>query len=578
MKYLLALKVAFCSCLILEPVHAGLVGGSFAPGEGSAIRDITAREDGTIVACGALGESAKTANANTLLSGDHRTGVHGFVAEFSADLSELNWLSVFPAGCIQPNRIALGPDGTIAIGGKHLGGLAVLDQKQENWNKSTGALAKLDAGGTKVLWVSPGGPNQGEITGLDVDKQGRVFFAAGTRIRSAANYLLRKNGETGANEPWAGDKWCVYLHDNQEALLAPGQYFAFYRKAKDQSENGFGYDYDGKERGWGPTTFGIQGLRIGGNVCVLPDGDIIVSSGLQYSFRVNKRVAPKPPAPEPKSELDSLLDGDTKETNPILDPVQPLKKEKAQPEGNLRKGKSFPAFDYFLARYSPDGELRWSTNLYQPRDGVHTPDQKPIDLTYDPDSDSIYALVRQHGSNVYRFKGVLVGDTGNLMISWLGKVDAKTGTLQEGWYFQNNRHGKFRDHGIPKSPPYPKLAGNALKRVRVGTRGQVYVAGSGAPATWTSAGALQAWPADQTGGGNGVVLRLSSDLKSVGYATCLFTDAEKTFVPWGLAVTERGVVMAGKGSFSGVLADKIRKPDWATDGTQEGCLLIGLMK
>lgn len=573
------LTAALGCCLISAPVHGELVGGSFASGEGSAIRDIVARADGTIVACGILGEDAKVNGANALLSGDHGAGIRGFVAEFSGDLSKRNWLSIFPAGCIQPNHIALGPDGSIAIGGKHLGGLAKLDSKKENWSKSQGALVKLDAGGRKLLWVSPGGPNQNEITGLDVDKQGRVYFMAGSRVRSASNYILRKNGETGKNELWAGEKWCVYLHTNQAPLKAEGQYLAYYAKARNQSEEGFGYDYDGREKGWGPVQFSLKGFRIGGEVQVLPDGDIVVSSCLQYDFRVNKRVAPKPPAPKPKSELDALLDGDKrKERMPAPDPVENAKKAELEPEGNLRKGKSFPAFDYFLARYSPDGELRWSTNLYQTGDSVHTPDQKPIDLTYDSASDSIYALVKQHGSNVYRFKGQLVGDTGNLMVSWLGKVDAKTGTLQEGWYFQNNRHGKFHAHGIPKSPPYPKLAGNALKRVKVSRGGKVYVAGSGGAMTWTSEDALQAWPKDQTGGGHGALLQLSSNLDRVDFATCLFTDAETKFAPWGLAVTEQGIVLAGSGSFSGALAGKSRKANWATKGTQSGCLLIGLMK
>lgn len=96
--------------------------------------------------------------------------------------------------------------------------------------------------------------------------------------------------------------------------------------------------------------------------------------------------------------------------------------------------------------------------------------------------------------------------------------------------------------------------------------------------TWTSEDALQAWPEGQTGGGQGALIQLSPNLDAVDFATCLFTDAETTFVPWGLAVTEQGVVLAGSGSFSGALAGKTRKANWASSGTQSGCLLIGLMK
>ena len=265
--------------------------------------------------------------------------------------------------------------------------------------------------------------------------------------------------------------------------------------------------------------FYLTGFRHGGQVLILPGGDILVSGCLQYDFRENPRK-----------------------------------------DGTVTKGKKFPAFDYFLARYSSEGEIRWSTNLYQPGDSIHTPDQKPLDLAYDPKNDSIYALVKQHGSNVYRFKGNLAGDTGNLTISWLGKVDAKTGTLQEGWYFQNNRNGQFENNGIPKSPPHPKLAGNALTRVAIGADESVYLAGAGAAHTWTTKNALQAWPEDQDGGGEGALLSLSPDLATVNFATCLFTDTETNFSPSGLAVTKAGIIVAGSGSFSGELAENQKPP------------------
>ena len=556
-----------------------LVGGGFGAGPGSEIRDLAARPDGSIVACGTLGGKSpipKAGKTEHLFTGQHDTGIRGFVAEFSADLSRLKWISVFPTDSIQPTRMALGKDGSIAIGGKHLGQLADLDSKKENWTKSTGALAKLSPDGNQVLWVSPTGPNQEAVTGIDVDDQGRVYFMAGSRVRSAANYLLRKNGKTGANEPWEKTGWCVYLHRNQEALKAEGQYIAFYDKARNQSEDGFGFDYDG-EGGWGPVGFSLQGFRIGGNVRVLPDGDVLVSSGLQYDFRVNERVAPKPKAARPKSELDSLLDGDAKKPKLEEKPEKITNPKQKEESGPIRKGKSFPAFDYFLARYSPDGDLRWSTNLYQSGDSVHTPDQKPIDLAYDAGSDTIYTLVKQHGSNIYRFKGQLVGDTGNLMISWLGKVDAKTGALAEGWYFQNNRLGDFGPNGIPQSPPYPKLAGNALRRVAIGPGGSIYLAGSGGAQTWTTDNALQAWPKDQAGGAQGVLVELSRDLEKVRRATCLFVDAEETFAPHGLVVTEKGIILAGRGSFGGELAKKATQPNWSERKATSGCLLFAIL-
>lgn len=535
MKALIAVLLLSLTQLYATP----MTGARFGIGEGSEIRDLRTTPTGILVACGQLGAAASPPKTtlHKLLAGDHQKGSRGFVAAFAPDLSTCIWFALFPADTIAPKQLAIGTDGSIAIGGKHLGGLAEQDTKTENWGKSDGALAKLNAAGTKVLWVSPGGPNQGEVTGLAMGRDGHVYFTAGSKVRSAANYLLRKNGTTGANENWAKsgkdgtESWCVYLHTNQEPLKREGQFLAFYDKAKTHNEEGHGYDYDGKG-GWGPVRWSLKGFRVGGNVLALPDGDLIVSSCLQYDFRAAKRT-----------------------------------------EEGLKKGKSFPAFDYFLARYSPEGELRWSTNLYQPGDSVHTPDQKPIDLAYDKNEDRIYSLVKQHGSNVYRFKGSLNGDTGNLMISWIGKVDAKTGALEEGWYFQNNRLGNYAGSGEPASPPYPKLAGNALRRVAVAS-GHVFTAGRGGPKMWTSPSALQAWPEAKDGGGVGALLRLDTGLTRSSYATCLFADSPNGFDPFGLVVGRMGIVMAGRGQFGGKLGNTLKIAPWSEAGEGAGCAIL----
>ena len=524
--------------LTIELPAMTLVGGAFGKGEESGITDLAAFEDDSILACGVLDEGAALPAAKLttkLLEGNHADGKRGFVAHLSPDLSEILWISVFPAECIAPTRVAIAPDGSFAVGGTHLGGFADLDKSGANWNKGKDCLAKLPADGSSVLWFTPGGPEHGDLTGLAIDEQGRVYFTADSKTRGAANHLIRRDGDTGEIEKWADDAWCVYLHTNQEALKADGEFIAYYDKSKEESEDGFGYDYDG-EGGWGPVEFHLKGFRHGGQVLVLPGGDLLVSSCLQYDFRENPRK-----------------------------------------DGKVTKGKKFPAFDYFLARYSNTGELRWSTNLYQKGDSIHTPDQKPIDLAYDPKTDSVYCLVKQHGSNVYRFKGELLGDTGNLTIGWLGKVEAKTGELQEGWYFQNNRTGKFQDNGLPASPPHPKLAGNALTRVAIGSDESVYLTGIGSAQTWTTDNALQPWPEGQSGGGEGVLLQLSPDLDKVGYATCLFTDAEPRFTPSGLAVTKAGIIIGGSGSFSGDLAGKSTKLPWSSE-TDSGCMIFGILK
>ena len=115
-----------------------------------------------------------------------------------------------------------------------------------------------------------------------------------------------------------------------------------------------------------------------------------------------------------------------------------------------------------------------------------------------------------------------------ISVSWLGKVDAKTGTIQEGWYFQNNRHDTFKRtafpsrHRIRNSRAMPSSRSRSAKTgLRRGFgwshdldfRG--CVAGLAGRSDWRRAGAL---------------IQLSPNLDAV--ETCLFTDAETTFVPW----------------------------------------------
>lgn len=495
---------------------------AFGFGEKAEIRDLDTWPDGSVVACGVLFDGAEAPGDGTvqkLLSGNHETGLRPFVMKLSGGIDRLAWFSLLPADTIDPTRVLALSDGGVAIGGKHLKELAALDQSGSNWKKSRAALMVFNADGGSVRWMAPGGPNQDVITGM-TESSGRLYFTAGSFVRSASNYILRKDIQSGEQVEWAETGWCVYLHTNQEALQADGQFMHFYRKSYESKD---GFDYDGPE-GWGPVRFYVKGFRIGGQVVALPDGDIVVTSCLQYDFR-----------------------------------------EKGK--------KGFPAFDLLVARYSSEGELRWSTNLYQPGDSVHTPDQKPVDLTYDPRSDSLYVLAKQHGSNVYRFKGKLVGDTGNLMISWLGKVDASSGDLEDGWYFQTNRLGNFEANGIPKSPPYPKLSGNSLQRVRVGNDGLIYVAGSGAPKTWTTEDAWQKWPAEKQGGGLPVVIALTPDLKTVQFASCFFAEGDGGRIN-GLAVTPHTIVVGGRAVPTGGVAERCRSTGWSDSSeTTAGCML-----
>lgn len=486
--------------------------------DGSKIIDMVPLKNGSLIITGIIHnqESIPKAGQVTIFKGGKVGECSAFVAHINPDGKEIKWFSVLPAKVIEPERMAVADDGTIYFGGaiKDKNAFKAMPQmhKDSNPDKKKTAIVSVSSDGKKLLWLKTGAPNQSKINGMDIDNKGRIVYTGMPSGRGQASYVLRmdKNGngvDFDKGKEDGSPSWAIYLHPNAWQLNLPGQYMDFYKKAGKE-----GFDYDGPEGKWGKVKWGGFCHRIGGEVIVLPDGDYVVSAGVYYSFRVGGK-------------------------------------------------KSYPAFDYFLARYRPDGTIKWSTNLYQDGDSVHTPDQKPIDLAYSAKTDSIYCLVKQHGSNVYRFKGNLQGDTGNLMISWVGKVNAKDGKIQEGWYFQNSRNTSYNAKGEPKSPPYPKLAGNNLQKIAVDKEGRVYLAGTGAPKMWTSPNALMQWPAKQNGGGQGAFIVLDQNLNYL-YATCLGNGiADMGGEIKALALTDKGIFLGGMGRGKGLTQGS--KPIWA---------------
>jgi len=485
--------------------------------QGAEVKDMKTSADGSIYLTGFIHGEASIPQASKV----HRLGkgkvgnFSCFVAKLSADGSQVLWFSVLPENSLDPARMVLSKDGTVYVGGKFKVGLKDLSAVHEssNFTKSKVAILKISTEGSKLDWVRTGGPNQSEITGMCIDTKGNIVWTGSPSGQGQASYVIKMD-PTGKYVDWADagkegkPSWTIYLHDNDEQIKK--NFTSFYTKG---DKDGFDYDGPGK---WGKVKFWRRSFRLGGQVICLPDGDFIITSSYFYYFK----------------------------------------------EG---KNKGFPAFDGYIGRYSSEGKLKWCSNMYQDGDSVHTPDQKPIDLVYDANSDSIYVLFKQHGSNVYRFKGQLIGDTGNLMICWVGKLNASSGKLTNGWYFQNNRTGKYQKNGLPASPPYPKLAGNNLKRIALGKDGNVYLAGSGAPKMWTSANALMPWPADQNGGGQGALVVLDNNLNYL-YATCIGSgksDCSASFS--GLAINKYGIFLGG--SLSGAGFHKGSAPAWSKSGS-----------
>ena len=465
---------------------------------------MVARPDGRLVVTGLLSSSNSLPPAKaTHRLIDSRPGAdHAFVAELSPDASSINWISIFGGDLLQPIAMALGPDGSIALGGKIRDRLtSVASRDVGSFDGRTSIVVKLPADGSRVEWMREGGPNQSSVNSLVVDPQGCILFSGGTRGRGQTAYIMRLNANGSASQfprQPAGREWAIDFHVKASPFLESDQIGAFYEL---DSKHGGTYDYDGPG-GWGETWIKPYGMRQGINLLLMPNGDIVASGTLQYDFRVKPH-------------------------------------------------KSFPAFDTIVARWTPDGELLWSSNLYQEGDGVHTPDQKDKDIILNPANGDLYVAVAQHGSNVYRFKGHLGGDTGNLFISWIGRVDATTGKIKDGWYWQNSRNTGYNDNGSPQSPPYPQLAGNSAAELGVDGQGNIYFAGNSGAKAYSTPHAWKKWPSGVTGGGNASLTVLSPDLKKVLYATQIRGAEHGKSRANSMVITPQGVWVGGRNGGSG---------------------------
>jgi hypothetical protein len=454
------------------------------------ITDIAARPDGRLVVAGSLAsiEGAPSTGKRHLLLDNQPGAAFGFVAELAANGKTWNWFSAFGGDLFQPQRVALAPDGSVYLGGKHLPRLASVAGKDAgSFTDKEAALIKVSADGSRVEWVRGGGPNQNILTGLAADAEGRIVWSASARGKGMAAYVIRRNAD-GADSKFPARTtrdWAIDFHMTIPEFLQAGQIGAFYALSKE----GEGYDYDGPGP-YGPVRYSLHGIRGGGHVLVLPDGDLVASGALQYDFKL--------------------------------------------------AGKWEPGYDIIVARFSPDGVLKWSTNLYQPGDSVHIPDQKDRDLLYNPVNGDLYVLGVQHGSNVYRLKGDLRGDTGNLLIGWVGQIEAATGKLKNGWYWMNSRNTGYDTNGAPTSPPHPQLAGNNPTRLAVDALGRIYLSGDAGAKAFTTPNAHQSWPADQDGGGHGALVVLSPNLDRVLYATVIRDRQANT-----VALTTQGIFIGG---------------------------------
>lgn len=472
------------------------------PGQ-EEIFDMVARQNGNMILSGVLPSRdsipAAVRQRHQLIDGQGSSNF-GFLAEISADGRDILWMSVFGGDLIRPEVLALGPDGSIAVGGRIQNRGKRHPAIRGDFDGIDSVVGRVSADGSRVLWMREGGPNQMTVRGLAVDQDGRIYFSAGGRGRGMRAYVIRLNADgspssfaraaLGGNEFWA-----INFDVRTPEYKVPGQIGAFYAKGV-----GRAYAYDGPQ-GWGAVRWFLQGIREGGHIAFLPNGDFVVTGSLQYNFI----------------------------------------------KGSDR---NFPAFDLIMARYTQDGELVWSTNLYQPGDSVHTPDQFDQHLIYNPVNGDLYVAAIQHGSNHYRFKGELLGNTGNLMIGWIGQVNPANGQLRNGWYWQSNRNGQYTERGSPRSPPHPQLSGNRPARITTDSEGRIYMVGRGSARMFTTPNAWKPWPESQQGGSSPGIVVLSPNLDRHEFVSTIRGDDERSGTTngdaRGVIVNQYGVWVAGE--------------------------------
>ncbi len=458
----------------------------------------------------------------------------GWIGRLRADRTAFECIGMWAWRTFELDQIATTPSGEIVLGGR-LGADGATLWPSARSEKTSTAVLKVSVDARRVLWAVPGAPNQSEINGLAVSPNGEwVYWTGGTAGRGMGAYVVRARLADGQTVPFQGSgEWAIGLHPSNKALNEPGQYISFYKKG---AASGGYFDYDGPG-GWAPVKFWLHGFRQGGHVAVLPNGDLAVSHSLQYDFH-----------------------------------VQGAKKE--------------PAFDLFVARYRSDGRLIWSSNGYQEGDSVHTPDQKDVDIVFNPVTGEIVVAAWQHGSNKYRLVGDLVGDSGNLSVPWVGRWDAEKGRILGGWYLHCIRErGEFDANGRPQR--WPQLSGARINKLAVDGAGRIWFSATAGRYAFSTANA-PSWPKTMDGkplwGSFGLIYALAPDLSRIEFAAVIHGDAKDdgrgnamgSSALNSIVVLPDGILAVGSVSDSGFPTSDA--PAWARRAVQDAgdCAIVFL--
>lgn len=274
-----------------------------------------------------------------------------------------------------------------------------------------------------------------------------------------------------------------------------------------------------------------------------------------------------------------------------------------------------PDFEPAVAAFAADGTLKWWSRLYTENDQNSSPDQYVDGLAIDYAHDRLVVLARCHGNNVVNlwagdtiaaapdargFQNQFTGNSGNIHISWLGKLDLADGTLRAATYVAELSEGLQGarpfgdDHPLAgQADPnagWPNLNTTRCRPPQVDDRGRVYLTCTGRR-TLTTADAFQRMPGVGEGAGswNAFARIYTADLSGVLYSTLLTGDWDRETgqgggntrlsaiapLPGGLAVV--GYVQRDDdGLRIGAPVPTAAVPPWAGDGGAAGDGLFGL--
>ncbi|MCB9528863.1 MAG: hypothetical protein H6701_10830 [Myxococcales bacterium] len=268
------------------------------------------------------------------------------------------------------------------------------------------------------------------------------------------------------------------------------------------------------------------------------------------------------------------------------------------PDGN-------PDFEPSVVAFTADGRLKWWSRLYTEDDRNSSPDQYVDGLAIDAAHDRLVVLARCHGNNTVNlwsgdaiaaepaargFQNRFTGNSGNIHISWLGKLDLADGTLRAATYVAELGEGTDRAQPFPAEHPlagqpnpnagWPDLNTTRCRAPRVDAAGRVYLACTGRR-TITTADAWQPMP--PLGGGAGTwnefVRVYTPDLSALVYSTLVTGDWDRETGAGGgntrlaaLAPAPGGVVTVGAmlrgddGAPAGAPVPVTAPPPWAGEG------------